>query len=160
MLGVQIAKRYGAQVTGIDSAPKLAALEAVGFDHVMDYHEHDFTSDGRRYDLILDTKSARSPFRHVRALAPGGRYVSVGGEVSRLLQTACASAAIAAFTRKQARVVALKPNKDLAQLNQLFETAALRCPIDGPYPLSEVPRAVQRFGDAEHVGKVVITVSE
>jgi NADPH:quinone reductase-like Zn-dependent oxidoreductase len=159
MLAVQIAKRYGAEVTGVDSAAKLGALEAQGFDRVMDYREHDFTSDGRRYDLILDTKTTRSPFRHLRALTPAGRYVTVGGDVTRLLQTALASPLIAAVTRKRVRVVALKPNKDLAQLNQLFETTGLHCPIDGPYPLSEVPRALERFGKAEHVGKIVITLS-
>lgn len=159
MFGVQIAKRYGAEVTGVDSAPKSSALRSLGFDHVLDYQKHDFTRSGRQYDLILDAKTTRSPFRYMHALTPGGRYVTVGGEVSRLLQLACAGPAIAALYRKQARIVALKPNKDLAYMNQMFEATGLRVAIDGPYPLCDVPKALQRFGDAEHIGKIVISVS-
>jgi NADPH:quinone reductase-like Zn-dependent oxidoreductase len=62
------------------------------------------------------------------------------------------------FSNKRVRIVALKPNKDLAYINDLFETKDLKCLIDGPYLLSEVPQALQRFGEAKHVGKVVISI--
>jgi NADPH:quinone reductase-like Zn-dependent oxidoreductase len=159
ILGVQLAKRYAAEVTGVDSGPKLAMLKAVGFDRVLDYQTHDFTRDGERYDLILDTKTNRSPLRYLRCLTPRGRYVTVGGEVWSLLQTALAGALISAFRPQQVRIVALKPNKDLAYANELFETGGLRSVLDGPYPLQELPRAMRRFGAAEHIGKVVISVS-
>jgi NADPH:quinone reductase-like Zn-dependent oxidoreductase len=158
-IGVQIAKRYGAEVTGVDSAAKLDLLRDFGFDRVLDYRQQDFTKDGQRYDLILDAKTNRSPFAYLRALTPGGRYVTVGGAVTRLLQTACAGSLIAAFSRKRAHIVALKPNKDLAYVNELFETTGLRCAIDGPHPLRDVPRALRRFGNAEHIGKIVIKVA-
>jgi NADPH:quinone reductase-like Zn-dependent oxidoreductase len=86
-IGLQIAKRYGAEVTGVDSAAKLPALKKLGFDRVIDYRQHDFTNERARYELILDAKTTRSPFRHARALSSGGRYVTVGGDVGRLLQT-------------------------------------------------------------------------
>ena len=159
MIGVQIAKRYGAEVTGVDSAAKLDVLRDLGFDRVIDYRERDFTRDGQRYDLILDTKTNRSPGAYLRALTPGGRYVTVGGEPLRLLQALCAGPLIAAFSRKRVRIVALKPNKDLAYVNELFDSGDLKCVLDGPYPLRDVPRALRRFGNAEHVGKVVITVA-
>lgn len=157
-LGVQIAKQHGAEVTGVDSALKLDMLRTFGFDHVIDYQRHDFTRNGQRYDLILDTKTNRSPFRYLRSLRPGGRYVTVGGHLSRLLQTFCIGPIVSKVTGKHVRVVALKPNKNLDSVNDLFEKNALECAIDGPYSLGDVPRAVQRFGEAKHLGKVVITI--
>jgi NADPH:quinone reductase-like Zn-dependent oxidoreductase len=158
-IGVQIAKQYGAEVTGVDSELKLDTLRARGFDHVIDYRQKDFTRNGKRYDLILDTKTSRSTFSYLRSLNPRGRYVTVGGQVPRLLQTFCTGSLISRVTGKQVRIVALKPNHDLDYINDLFETKGLECEIDGPYPLSDVPRALQHFGDAEHVGKVVISVA-
>jgi NADPH:quinone reductase-like Zn-dependent oxidoreductase len=157
-LGIQIAKQFGAEVTGVDAAAKLAALRSIGFDHVIDFRARDFTDDGPRYDLILDAKTTRSPGRYLRALKPGGRYVTVGGPPSRLLQCLLSGPPISTFTDKRVRIVALKPNKGLAYVNKLFERGGLRALVDGPYPLREVPRALQHFGAAEHVGKVVISV--
>jgi NADPH:quinone reductase-like Zn-dependent oxidoreductase len=158
-IGVQIAKQYGAEVTGVDSAVKLDTLRSVGFDHVIDYQREDFTRSGQRYDLILDTKTNRSTFSYLRSLNPGGRYVTVGGSVPQLLQAFCVGPLISRISGKHVRIVALKPNKDLGYVNDLFETKGLEWVIDGPYPLSDVPQAVQRFGEAKHVGKVVITVA-
>lgn len=158
-IGVQIAKTFEADVTGVDRDFKLDTLRSVGFDHVIDYRREDFTRSGRRYDLILDTRTNRSPFRYLRALAPGGRYVTVGGRLPRLLQLLALGPLIARTTGKQMRIVALKPNKDLAYVNDLFETRGLRFVIDGPYPLADVPQAVRRFGEAGHIGKIVITVA-
>ena len=158
--GVQIAKRYEAEVTGVDSAFKLDMLKAVGFDRLIDYQRDDFTRNGQRYDLILDTKTNRSTFRYLRSLNPGGRYVTVGGHLPRLLQALCMGPVISRVVGKQVRIVALKPNKDLGYVNDMFETSGLRCVIDGPYQLRDVPQAVQRFGEAKHIGKVVITVEQ
>lgn len=164
VIGLQIAKRHGAEVTGVDSAFKLKALSALGFDHVIDYQAHDFTSDGQRYDLILDTKTTRSPFRYLRSLTPKGRYVTVGGDAARLLQTALAAplvrtSLIRASQTKQVHVLALKPNQGMATINEMFETWGLQCLIDGTYTLADLPRALQRFGAAEHIGKILISVS-
>lgn len=159
-IGLQIAKQYGAEVTGVDRGFKLPMLRELGFDHVLDYEREDFTKGRARYDLILDTKTTRSPFGCVRALKPGGRYVTVGGTVSGLLQLFLLGPALRKLTSKHTQIVALKPNKDLDYINELFATSGLRTVIDGPYPLSEVPRAVQRFGDALHLGKIVIQVAE
>ena len=159
IIGVQIAKQYGAEVTGVDSAHKLDTLRAVGFDHVIDYQQQDFTANGEHYDLIVDTKTNRSPFKYLRSLGPGGRYVTVGGHWPRLLELLCVAPFVSSLSDKRVHIVALKPNKDLAYVNDLFETKGLRCVIDGPYPLNDVPQAIQRFGEAKHVGKVVITVA-
>ena len=85
-LGVQLAKLYGAETTGVDSGAKLDTMRSVGFDHVIDYEREDFTDNGQQYDLILDTKTNRSPWRYARSLRPHGAYVTVGGHLHRLLQ--------------------------------------------------------------------------
>jgi NADPH:quinone reductase-like Zn-dependent oxidoreductase len=85
-IAVQLAKSQDVEVTGVDSGVKFEMMRAIGFDHVIDYRKEDFTRNGRRYDLILDTKTTRSPFAYLRPLAPGGTYATVGGDLSRLLQ--------------------------------------------------------------------------
>ena len=156
--GVQIAKLYGVEVTGVDSSGKLDMMRSMGFDHVIDYTKEDFTKSGQCYDLILDNKMNRSIFDYMRALSPNGIYVTAGGSVARLLQAFLLGPLISMFSKKSIRIVALKPNKDLAYMNELFEAGKITSVIDGPYKLSEVPEALRYFGEGNHKGKVVITV--
>ena len=158
-LGVQIAKLYGAETTGVDSGAKLDMLRSVGFDHVIDYEREDFTKNGQQYDLILDTKTNRSPWRYVRSLRPNGAYVTVGGQPRRLLQVLLLGPLISWFSKKRMRIVALKPNKDLNRVNELFQAGKLKCVLDGPFDLRDVPEAIQLFGAGRHKGKVVISVA-
>ena len=155
---LQIAKQYGAEVTGVDSTGKLGMLRSMGFDNVFDYTMEDFTKNGRGYDLILDVKTNRSVFDYARVLNRNGRYVTVGGSAGRLLQALMLGPIISKINKKQIQIVMLKPNKDLVYLNDLFETGKVRPVIDGPYKLEEVPEAFRLFGRGEHKGKVVITV--
>lgn len=156
--GVQIAKLRQSEVTGVDCAGKLEMMRCLGFDHVIDYAEEDFTKTGQQYDLILDAKTNRSIFNYVRALRPNGTYVTVGGSIMRLLQAFIIGPLIAMISKRKVLIVALKPNKDLAYMNDLFETGKIRCVIDGPYKLDEVPNAFRLFGKGLHKGKVVITM--
>ena len=155
---VQIAKLYGAEVTGVDSSAKLDMLRSMGFDHVIDYTKEDFTKNGKCYDLILDVKTNRSPFDYSRALCRHGIYVTVGGSMLRLLQALFFGPWISMISKKHIRIVALKPNKDLAYMNELFVAGKLKPVIDGPYRLEEVPEAFRIFGKGEHKGKLVITI--
>ena len=82
---IQIAKLYGAEVTGVDKATKLEMLRSIGFDHVIDYTKEDFTKNGKAYDLILDAKTNRSAFDYTRSLNRNGVYVTVGGSIGHLL---------------------------------------------------------------------------
>ena len=157
-LGVQIAKEFGVEVTGVDRTEKLDTMRTVGFDHVVDYTEQDFTRLGDRYDLILDTKTTRSPFDYVRALTPGGAYVTVGGSLPRLLQALLVGPLIFRILGKKIRIVALKPNKDLDYASELFEAGKIKPVTDGPYALTDVPKALRLFGKAMHKGKVIIVV--
>lgn len=157
-IGLGIAKTYGCEVTGVDKASKLSAMTAMGFDETLDYEQTDFTTVGKRYDLVLDAKTTRSPFQYLNALNANGRYVTVGGYLPSLFQIACMGSVIGRLSKKQLRILALKPNRGLDRINRLFEAGALSCMIDGPFALADVPAAMERFGRADHVGKVVISV--
>ena len=156
--GIQIAKLYGVEVTGVDNTGKLDMLRAMGFDHVIDYTKEDFTKNGKHYDLILDVKTNRSMFSYTRALSRNGVYVTVGGSLARLLQALLLAPLIKMIYKKHIHIVALKTNKDLVYMNKLFESGKVKPVIDGPYKLDEVPEAFRLFGKGEHKGKVVITI--
>jgi len=156
--GLQLAKLYGAHVTGVDTGEKLKMMTEMGFDEVIDYKTTDFTKNGQQYDLILDAKTTRSLFAYPRALKPGGRYVTVGGYLNRLLQLFFLKRWISKFSGKQLHIVGLAANKDLAYINELFEAGKIKCIIDGPFKLSESAKAIQRFGDGKHSGKVVVSI--
>jgi NADPH:quinone reductase-like Zn-dependent oxidoreductase len=135
-------------------------LRSLGAAHVVDYTQVDFTRTGQCYDLILDVKTSRSVLDCVRALRPNGTYVTVGGSMARLFQALLMWPWISMTTSKRIRIVALKPNRDLAHMRDLFEAGKVVPVIDGPYKLSEVPDAFRHFGAGLHKGKVVITVEQ
>jgi NADPH:quinone reductase-like Zn-dependent oxidoreductase len=155
---IQIAKLYDAEITAVDSASKLDMLRSMGATHVIDYTLEDFTRNGQRYDLILDVKTSRSMFDSARALSPNGVYVTVGGSMARLFQGLLWWPWIAMTSNKRIRIVALKANKGLADMNEFFESGTVVPVIDRTYTLSQVPEAFQHFGTGQHKGKVVITV--
>ena len=164
---VQIAKLYRVELTGVDSSGKLDMLRSMGFDHVIDYTQEDFTAAGsrpadrksdQRYDLILDVKTNRPIFNYARVLRPNGTYVTVGGSMARLFQALLLGPWISMTRKKNIRIVALKPNKDLVYMNELFEAGKVIPVIDRRYPLSEVPEAFRYYGEGHARGKVVITM--
>ncbi|MGA2310605.1 MAG: NAD(P)-dependent alcohol dehydrogenase [Candidatus Bathyarchaeia archaeon] len=155
--GMQIAKSFGAEVTGVDSTGKLDMVRSIGADQVIDYTKEDFTKSGRRYDLILDVVVYRSILDYKRALSPKGIFVMIGGSIPRVFLIALTAPLI---TRsKKLVILAHKPNsKDLIFMNNLFEAGKVAPVIDRRYPLSEVPEALRYFGKGHVQGKVVITV--
>jgi NADPH:quinone reductase-like Zn-dependent oxidoreductase len=158
MFAVQIARLHGAETTGVDNSAKLAMLRSLDFDHVLDYTQEDFTKTGQQYDLILDVKTNRSVFEYLRALNPGGAYVTVGGSLARLAQVALLGPLVSILWKKRVRVIALKPNKDLGYLTELVEAGQVRPVVDGRYTLSEAAEAMRYFGASKHKGKIVLTV--
>ena len=157
-LGVQLAKLHGVEVTGVDSTEKQGFLRSRGFDHVIDYSQEDFTKTGLHYDLILDAKTNRSPFAYVRALKTNGTYVTVGGSMPRLVQCPVFGRWIARTRNRHIRILGLKPNKGLDAMTELLEAGSVVPSIDDVYPLADVPKALRRFGDARHKGKIVISI--
>ena len=157
---IQIAKYFGADVTGVDSTEKLDTLHAVGVDHVIDYTQEDFTQNGQRYDLILDIVVRRSFFAYRRALNPQGICVMVGGSLSRVLTNKVLGSILPNAGNKEMGLGEWNPNKkeDLNFLQVLFEAGKVKPVIDRGYPLSEVPEAF-RYLEAGHIrGKAVITM--
>lgn len=158
---VQIAKYFGAEVTGVDSTAKLAILRSIGADHVIDYTKEDFTTSGQRYDLILDVVAHRSVFAYRRALNADGICVFVGGSTAAIFQALILGPLISRTGNKKMGIVMWKPNnkEDLAFLAELFEAGKVLPVIDRRYPLSEVPEALRYLKEEPHLGKIVITVA-
>jgi NADPH:quinone reductase-like Zn-dependent oxidoreductase len=158
---VQIAKYFGADVTGVDSAIKLDMLRSMGADHVMDYTKDDYTKSGQLYDLILDVVAYRSIFTYKRALNPDGIFVFVGGSTAAIFQSFLLGPLISKLGRQKMGVVfSQRPNKneDLEFLTELFEAGKVVPVVDRSYPLSELPEALRYLEEGRALGKVVITM--
>jgi NADPH:quinone reductase-like Zn-dependent oxidoreductase len=158
---VQMAKYFGAEVTGVDSARKLEMLRSIGADHVIDYAQEDYTKSGRRYDLILDVVAHRSVFDYRRALSADGIFLIVGGSLTTFLQVLVLGALISRMGSKKLGLNAYDANnkEDLAFLAEFFESGKVVPVIDRCYPLSEVPEALRYLEEGHVLGKVVITVA-
>jgi len=155
---IQIAKHFGAEVTGVDSTEKLDMMRSIGADHVIDYTKEDFTKNEQRYDFILDVAAYRSIFDYKRALSPRGVYGVIGGSMARFFQTEFLGPLITIGGSKKMGTVGAKPNEGLDFMIELFEAGKVKPVIDRCYPLSEVPEAFRYFGEGHAKGKVVITM--
>ncbi|MCX5977855.1 MAG: NAD(P)-dependent alcohol dehydrogenase, partial [Coprothermobacterota bacterium] len=157
---VQIAKHFGAGVTGVDNTGKLDMLRSIGADHVIDYTQEDFTKNGQIYDLILDVVVHRSIIDYMRALSPEGICVMVGGSMTRVFFNLLLGLCSLMAGKKRIGLGKWEPNKkeDLALLAELFEAGKVKPVIDRCYPLSEVPEALRYLEEGHAKGKVVITM--
>ena len=156
---VQLAKLYGAEVTGVDNTGKLDLMRSLGADHVIDYTQEDFTENGKQYDLILDAVAHRSVFAYKRALRPNGSYFLVGGSVATIFQILLLGPWIRRTTGKKTRLLVVQSNlRDLVFMTELYEAGKVVPVIDRRYPLSEVPEALRYLGEGHAQGKVVITL--
>jgi NADPH:quinone reductase-like Zn-dependent oxidoreductase len=155
---IQMAKSFGAEVTGVDSTGKLDLMSSLGADHVIDYTQEDFTQNGKIYDLILDVRTDRSIFDYRRTLSSNGIYVTVGGRTARILQLVFLGSLISMTGSKKMTLIMHKPNKNLNILCELFESGKLTPVVDRCFPLGETARAFQYYGEGHFKGKVVITV--
>jgi NADPH:quinone reductase-like Zn-dependent oxidoreductase len=153
-LAIQLLKRHDLEVTGVDRAAKLGRLRELGYDHVVAYPEEDFTRRGKRYDLIIDVKTSAPAYAYLRALKPAGVYATVGGD--KIFSFMLLAPLIAPLVRKRLKAVMLRPNKNLAELSKLLGSGALKPVIDQIFDFSDLRHALTRFGDAQHVGKIVI----
>ncbi len=159
---VQIARAFGASVTGVCSTTKVEMVRSIGADHVIDYTSEDFADGGRRYDVILDI-GGNSSLRRLRcALAPKGTLVIVGGEgggrwlgvVGRLLR---AHLLFPFVGQKLGTFVSSENHEDMIVLKELIESGKVTPVIDRTYPLAEVPEAIRYLEEGHARGKVVIT---
>jgi NADPH:quinone reductase-like Zn-dependent oxidoreductase len=162
---VQLAKAFGAEVTGVCSPTKVDLVRSIGADHVVDYTHDDVTDGTRHYDLILDTAGRRSLARLRRALTPKGTLVIVGGEgggrwLGGFQRQALWAPLLSLFVSQKLRGFVSKERKqDLQVLRELIEAGKLTPVIDRTYPLGETPEAIRYWGQGHARGKVVITVA-
>lgn len=160
---VQIAKAFGAEVTGVCSTAKTDVVRSIGADHVIDYTREDFADGQHRYDVILDIGGNR-PLSHLRrALTPRGRLVIVGGETGgrwldgtdRLLRAYLLSPVV---SQKLGGFIASENSADLRVLRDLIESGKITPAIDQTYPLSQTPAAIRHVQEGRARGKIVITI--
>jgi NADPH:quinone reductase-like Zn-dependent oxidoreductase len=154
---VQIAKSFGAEVTGVCSTRNTDLVHSLGADHVIDYTQEDFTQNGQRYDLIVATAGYRSIFDYKRALSPNGRYVSTGGSMAQTFQALLLGPLISMSGSKKLGAMLVEPNKDLAFMKELIEAGQVKPYIDRCYPLCETAEALHYYGNGHSRGKVVIS---
>jgi NADPH:quinone reductase-like Zn-dependent oxidoreductase len=159
---VQIAKAFGAEVTGVTSYRNVDLVRSIGADHVIDYTRDDFTAMAERYDVILDNVGNHSMARTRRALKPTGLLLSnggghAGGKLGRTLRTMVASM----FVRQQATPSVKTPNRaDLIAVKELIENGKVRPVIDGTYPLARTRDAIARVITGRARGTIVVSVLE
>jgi NADPH:quinone reductase-like Zn-dependent oxidoreductase len=160
---VQIAKAFGADVTGVCSTGKVDLVRSIGADHVIDYERQDFTDGQRRYDVILDIGGNRRLSQLRRALTARGRLVIVGGETGgRWLggfDRSLRAVAYSAFVGQRLGMLASTENaRDLAVLRELVESGRVTPVLDRTYPLDEVAAGITHVRNGQARGKVVIVV--
>jgi NADPH:quinone reductase-like Zn-dependent oxidoreductase len=160
---VQIAKSFGAEVTGVCSTRNVELVRSLGADHVIDYTREDFVRSGRKYDLVFQLAGTRSPSECRRALTPEGTLVQISGEsdgrwigpVDRIIK----ALVLSPFVSQKMASFTVKPNEeDLRFLKLLIEDGKLTPVIDRTYPLSETPEAIRYLENGRARGKVVIIV--
>jgi NADPH:quinone reductase-like Zn-dependent oxidoreductase len=160
---VQIAKAFGADVTGVCSTAKVDMVRSVGADHVVDYTRDDFADGEHRYEVILDIGGNRRLSHLRRALTPKGTLVIVGGETDgRLLGGAdrqIRAQLLSLFvSQKLGTFIASENAADLMVLRELIESGQIQPVIDRTYPLSDVAAAIRYLVEGHARGKIVITV--
>lgn len=157
---VQIAKSFGAEVTGVCSTRNLDLVHSIGADQVIDYTRNDFTKNGQKYDLIIATAGYRSIFDYKRALRPSGIYVATGGAMAQIFQALLLGPLISMTGNKKMVMLTAKLNqKDLVFMKELFESGKVKSVIDRRYPLKEIAEALRYYAGEHARGKVVITVA-
>lgn len=154
---VQLLKKYGCKITGVDTVPKLQHLLNVGYDEVIDYKTTNFTKQIDEYDFVLDCKSNHSFFAYRKCLKKGGKFVTVGGKLTVLMKLLFWSKVLPKRKGKTISILALKANVGLKELEKEYLNGALQPAIDGPHPLTEAAIHIQRFGDGLHTGKIILT---
>jgi NADPH:quinone reductase-like Zn-dependent oxidoreductase len=156
---VQIAKLFGAEVTGICSARNLELVRSLGAEHVIDYTKEDFARNGQQHDLIMGINGNRSIYDYRRALTPQGKYLMVGGSDKQIFQTMLLGPMLSKKGGQTFEMFPARSNQaDLMVIKGLIETGKIRPVIDKRYSLNEVPEAMRYLGEGHPRAKVVITV--
>jgi len=157
---VQIAKYYGAEVTGVCSTRNLEMVRSIGADHVVDYTKEDFSKNGQQYDLIFDVAANRSVFAYQRALTPKGKYVMTGfSTIPHMLHVVALGPRIAKGEQRMFNMgLANVDQADLTFIGELLSAKKIIPVIDKVFPLAETAQALRQFEDVHAQGKILIKV--
>ena len=156
---VQIAKSFGAEVTGVSSTRNVDMVRSIGADQVIDYTQEDFTQNGQRYDLILAANGYHWISDYKRALSPKGMYVMTGGSMAQMFQAMLLGPLISMTgSKKMGNLMAKLNQKDLVFMQDLLEAGKVVPVIERSYPLGETAEAIRYLEEGHARGKVVITV--
>lgn len=156
---VQIAKSFGANVTGVCSTRNLDILQSIGADHVIDYTQEDFTKKDQKYDLILGANGNHSMKDYKRCLKDNGVFIHVGGSGAQLFQTMTLGSWYSITGKKKMSSLLQRQNQaDLMLLKELLESGKIKPVIDKTFKLDEIKEAFLYFEQGHAQGKVVITV--
>lgn len=157
---VQIAKSFGAEVTGVCSTRNVELVRSIGADHVFDYKKEDYTESDERYDLIIDNVGNHSLSANRKVLKPGGRLVIVGGQggdwLGPLMRPLGAMIMSPFVSQDMGMMLARLDREDLATLGELMRTGEMTPVIDRRYGLDEVPAAMRYSEEGHARGKIVI----
>lgn len=156
---VQLAKLFGAEVTGVCSTKNVDLVRSLGADHVIDYTKEDFAVSGLRYDLILGINGNRSIYDYRRALTPQGKYFMIGGSDKQIFQSMFLGPILSGNGGQTFKMFPAKISQtDLMCIKELIEAGKLKPVIDRCYPLSEIPDAMRYIGEGHARAKIVIKV--
>jgi NADPH:quinone reductase-like Zn-dependent oxidoreductase len=161
---VQLAKAFGAQVTGVCSTAKLDLVRSLGADHVIDYTRDDFADGAHRYDLILDIAGNPALSRLRRALMPTGTVVIVGGEeggnwTGGMIERQLLALTLSRFVRQRlTNVLGKERGSDIERVTELIEAGKVTPSLDRTYSLDQVPQAMRHLDAGKVRGKVAITI--
>jgi len=156
---IQLAKRLGSHVTGVDNADKLGFIRSLGADAAIDFRSDDFADQENQYDLILDLVGHRSVLACRRALAPGGRYRWVGGSLPTMLRVMTVGSVAGLLTNRRLGLLAVRDGPDhFEPLTSLCVAGEVRVCVDRTFELDEVPGALTHVGQGRCLGKAVVEI--
>jgi NADPH:quinone reductase-like Zn-dependent oxidoreductase len=151
---VQLAKIYGAEVTGVCSTPRLELVKALGADHVIDYTHEDFTRNGETYDLIFDILGKSSYSRCKNSLTPHGRYLLASFKMKQVFQMLWTSIT---GGRRVICALSLDNQANLVHIKALVEAGQIKSIIDRCYPLEQAAEAHRYIEAGQKTGHVILT---
>lgn len=156
---VQIAKAFGAEVTGVCSTPKMDMVRSLGADHVIDYTQTDVTQTKQQYDLMVDAAAYRSFFDFLPIVKPGGTYVVIGGATAPFFQAMLLGPWVSRLRNRQIKSLAMSVNHDdLVTVKDLLATVKISPFIYRSYALHDVPDAIRHMESRQVCGKIGIDV--
>lgn len=158
---VQMLKNHKVHLTGVDSESKRELLLQLGYDAFVDYKKEDFTASDVKYDIIIDCKTNRPFHRYAKKLKESGEYISLGGDLLKVIRIMLRSKQLGKKFGKKFSAVQLKANRNLPEMNKMFEKGQLTSIIDSkPFTFNEGRKALEYYASGSCLGKVLIKVED